>query len=74
MDFGLPAPFCFGLGRATTLGESVEVILVGPLAVLGSGGSNRLLLRGVISGSAISGRDNNVGSPKDTFGEAFGRG
>jgi len=78
VDFGLPAPFRFGLDRAITLGESVEVIPVGPLTVLSSGGSNLLLLRGGMlavwgSGSAISGPDNTGGSPEDTSGEAFGR-
>ena len=78
MDFGLPAPFCFGLDRAIILGKSVEVIPVGPLAVLGTGGSKRLLLRGGMlavwgSGSVISVLDNNGGSPEDTSGETFGR-
>jgi hypothetical protein len=78
VNFGLPVPFRFGLDLAITLGESVEVIPVRPVAVLGSGGSNRLLLRGGMlavrdSGSAISGLDNNGGLSEDTSEEAFSR-
>ena len=70
IDIGLPATFRFGRDWAILFSESVEVILVGPLAVLGSGGSSRLLLRGGMlavwgSGSTISGSDNNGGSPGD---------
>ena len=71
MDFGLPAPFGFGLDRAMTWSESVEVMPVQPLAMLNSGGPSRLLLRGGMlavwgTGSAISGPDNNGGSLEDT--------
>ncbi len=71
MDFGLPAPFRFGLDQDISLSESVEVTHVRPLAVVGSGGASRLLLRGGIQaawgiGSAIFGSDNNGGSPEAT--------
>src|SRR4051812_17412778 len=67
-----------GLDRDIPLSESVEAIPAGSLAVLGSGGCNRLLLRGGIlavwsGGSAISDPGNNGGSPEEISSEAFGR-
>ena len=61
-----------------TLSESVDVMVVGPFATLGSAGSSRLLLRGGmrafwVDSPAISGTENNDGSPEGISTEALGR-
>lgn len=70
----------FGFDRTARLEGSVETVLVGSLATLGTRGCIRLLLRGIIRsgegescGSPASRLEDNGKPSEDTFCEMFSR-